>query len=115
MPKDRGAEQRDVDGPPECSLALGTVAVEARLRIAQQQAAGTLPWTGTHDQRTQKDFKTHSAAECIVSTSVNLEARKSSSEQMTHDIFHKKTEAWQTSGTLDDGDILCHPMLILPH
>ena len=30
MPKDRGAEQGDVDGPLECSLALGMVAAEAR-------------------------------------------------------------------------------------
>ena len=30
MPKDRGAEQGDVDGPLECSLALGMVAAETR-------------------------------------------------------------------------------------
>ena len=34
MPKDRGAEQGDVDDPRECSLALGMVAAEARLRVA---------------------------------------------------------------------------------
>ena len=34
MPKDRGAEQGDVDGPLECSLALGMVAAEARLCVA---------------------------------------------------------------------------------
>ena len=28
VPKDRGAEQGDVDGPLECSLALGMVAAE---------------------------------------------------------------------------------------
>ena len=41
MPKDRGAEQGDVDGPLECSLALGMVAAEARLHVAVQQAART--------------------------------------------------------------------------
>ena len=29
MPKDRGAEQEDVDSPLECSSALGMVAAEA--------------------------------------------------------------------------------------
>ena len=32
MPKDRGAEQGDVDGPLECSLALEMVAAETRGR-----------------------------------------------------------------------------------
>ena len=39
-PKDRGAEQGDVDGASECSLALGMVAAETRTRVAAQQAAG---------------------------------------------------------------------------
>ena len=39
MPKDRGAEQGDVDGPLECSLALGMVAAVTRGSIAAQQAA----------------------------------------------------------------------------
>ena len=39
-PKDRGAEQGDVDGTLECSLALGMVAAETRTRVAAQQAAG---------------------------------------------------------------------------
>ena len=41
MPKDRGAEQGDVDGPLEGSFALGMVAVEARLCVSEQQAART--------------------------------------------------------------------------
>ena len=49
MPKDRGAEQGDVDGPLECSLALGMVAAEARGSIPPRQAAGTLPWIGVND------------------------------------------------------------------
>ena len=51
MPKDRGAEQGDVDGPLECSLALGMVAAEARLHVAVQQAARTLPWIGIEGQK----------------------------------------------------------------
>ena len=49
MPKDRGAEQRDVDGPSECRLALGVVAAETRVRVGAQQAAGNLPRIGVDD------------------------------------------------------------------
>ena len=47
MPKDRGAEQGDVDGP--CSLALGVVAAQTRGNLAAQQAAGLIPWIGICD------------------------------------------------------------------
>ena len=61
MPKKHGAEQGDVDGPIECSLALGMVAAAARLHVADQQAARTLPWIGTNDpveeQRLQAEQK----------------------------------------------------------
>ena len=49
MPKDRGAEQGDEDGPLECSLALGMVAAETRGRVAAQQASGSNPWIGVDD------------------------------------------------------------------
>ena len=49
MPKDRGAEPGDVDGPLECSLALGIVAAETRLRVAAPRAARTLPGIGIDD------------------------------------------------------------------
>ena len=49
MPKDRGAEQGDVDGSFACSLALGMVPAEARVCVAVQQAARNLPWIGTRD------------------------------------------------------------------
>ena len=35
-PKDRGAEQGDVDGPLECSLTLGPVAASARIDVHHQ-------------------------------------------------------------------------------
>ena len=78
MPKDRSSEQGDVDGPRECSLALGLVAAEARL-AAREALART----------TQSD-----------TANPKLSARKprSSSEQMIRDMFCKKTEAWQTNG-----------------
>ena len=45
MPKDRGAEQGDVDGP----LALGMATANTRGLIAARQAEGTRPWIGTED------------------------------------------------------------------
>ena len=45
MPKDRGSEQGDVDGPLECSLALEMVAVETRLRFCRTASL----WAGTRD------------------------------------------------------------------
>ena len=39
MPKDRGAEQGDVDGLLECSVALGMVAAEARGRVLSRRQA----------------------------------------------------------------------------
>ena len=48
-PKDRGAEQGDVDGAWECRSPLGMVAAETRERVAAQQASGSLPWIGVDD------------------------------------------------------------------
>ena len=59
MPQDHGAEQGDVDGHLECSLALVMVAAETRSRVAAHHAAGTLRWFGVDDpsemQRLQTD------------------------------------------------------------
>ena len=54
MPKDREAEQGDFDGPPECSVALGMVAAEARLCVATQQAARTLSQICADDSLREK-------------------------------------------------------------
>ena len=62
MPKDRGAEQGDVDGLLECSVASGMVAAETPGRTAARQASGSLPWIGVVDaseeQRLQADHAT---------------------------------------------------------
>ena len=47
LPKDRGAEQGDVDGPLECALALGQVVKEAATRVHQPQRNGELDWANT--------------------------------------------------------------------
>ena len=46
MPKDRGAEEGDVDGLLDCSPDIGMVAAETRGSIAARQAVGTFPWIG---------------------------------------------------------------------
>ena len=46
MPKDRDAEQGDVDGPLECSLALGVVSAKTGPHAAWQQAARAVSWNG---------------------------------------------------------------------
>ena len=68
MPKDRGAEQVDVDGPLECSPALGMVAAETRGRVAAQQASGSLLWIGVDHpselQRLQADHAVRLQRNC---------------------------------------------------
>ena len=44
LPTHRGAEQGDVDGPSECSIALEQVASETRTKVASLQRQGALPW-----------------------------------------------------------------------
>ena len=53
--------QGNVDGPLECSLALGMFAVETRGRAAAQQASGSLPWIGVDDPSVQRLQAEHTA------------------------------------------------------
>eukprot|EP00973_Karenia_brevis_P018306 2512919-Karenia_brevis.AAC.1 len=50
MPKDRGAEQGDVDGPAECALTLGIVARDARASVHDQQRNGRMPWASSEQE-----------------------------------------------------------------
>ena len=97
MPKDRGAEQGDVDGLLECSLALGMVAAETRGSIAARQAAGTLPWIGvTHaaeEQRLKADHATR------LQESANFQLSGPEKRTGDHDPRHalqKKRVRWPT-------------------
>ena len=65
--KDRGAEQGDVDGPLERSLARVMEAAKAKLHVAGQQVAGTVPWIGTNSREewqrlTHKKMSKHHGA-----------------------------------------------------
>ena len=86
MPKDRGAEQRDVDGPLECSSALGLVAAETRGRVA---------WTSLQKRNA-----------CRLNTQPNCRESPTFSwggpEQLTRTddvMLCKRMEAWRTCGT----------------
>ena len=102
MPKDRGAEQGDVDGPLE-----EMVAAEMQRRIAARQAAGSLPWIGVDDP----------------SELQHPEGRKSANFQLgglekltnAHDPRHalEKNGGLAHVWCVDDGDIMCHPILVL--
>ena len=67
-------------------------------RVAEQQAAGTLPWIGTHN-----------------ASNPQLSAWRPGQCSLKHMTLHKKREAFADFWCLDDGDIPCHPMLVLLH
>ena len=110
-PKDRGAEQDDVDGPLECSITLAQVASGTRTEVASMQRRGVLPWIGQGDGRAaSEDFDQRAArarafeAEAVTDEEVRIDPR--------HEI--------QVGGGLpdfwylDDGDIICSPVLVQP-
>ena len=112
MPKDRGTGQGDVDGPLECSLALGLVAAETRMCVATEQAVGSLPWIGVTDdvelQRLRADHATR------LQESANFQFGGPEKLTAAHDTQHalqKKggpADLWY----MDDCDIMCHPVLV---
>ena len=114
MPKHRGAEHGDVDGPMECSLALGMVAAETRGSIAARQAAGTVPWVGVTDPAEEQRLQADHAARLQESSNFQL----GGPEKLTgsHDprrALHKNgglADQWDVDG----GDTMCHPILVLP-
>ena len=105
MPKDRGAEQGDVDGPLECSLASGLVAAETRGSIAARQAAGTLPWVGVNDPAEEQRLQANHAARLQESANFQL----GGPEKLTgaHDPQHalQKSGGLADQWCMDDGDI----------
>ena len=110
MPKDRGAEQGDVDGPLECSLAAGLVAAETRGSTAARQAAGTLPWVGVNDPAEEQRLQADHAAKRQESANFQL----SGPEKHTgaHDPQHalQKNGGFADQWYMDD-ESLCLPFL----
>ena len=96
MPKDRGAEQGDVDGPLQCSLALGTVAAETRGRVAAQQASGSLPWIGVEDPSEARRLQANHAVR-FANFQFGGPEKFTGAEDPLHAL--QQREAWRTCGT----------------
>ena len=101
MPKDRGAEQGDVDGPLECSIALGTVDAETCGRVAAKQASGSFPWIGVDDpSQTQRPHAEYAHPGCTTSPIFISMDLKTSPELTIHVMLYKRTEAMATNGDM---------------
>eukprot|EP00973_Karenia_brevis_P038909 5371814-Karenia_brevis.AAC.1 len=116
VPKDRGAEQGDVDGPLEAGLAIGTAARASRRHVHLQQREGSLEWAGETTALASQDFDLREDRQRLWSDMAPA-ARKQSD-------FSQMTMPWneiQSSGGiadfwyLDDGDIWCDPALAVPY
>ena len=107
MPKDRGAEQGDVDGPLECSLALGMVAAETRRRVAAQQASGSRPWIGVDDPSDVQRLQAEHAVRLQETANFQLGGPADGPRHVPQKNGGL-ADLWYT----DEGDILCHPILV---
>ena len=90
------------------------VAAEARGGIAARQAAGILPWIGVinyaEEQRLQAD---HAAR---LQESANVQLGGPEKHTGAHDPRHmlQKSGGLADQWYMDDGDLMCHPSLVLP-
>ena len=111
MPKDRGAEQGNVDGPLECSLALGLVAAETRGPVAAQVATGNLAWIGVDDSSEMQRLQAaNTEPRCRESPIFSWVGPRNSIG--ADDRRHALQEHGGLAGLwyIDDGDIFCHPI-----
>jgi hypothetical protein len=113
-PKDRGAEQGDVDGPLECSITLAQVARKTRITLARLQRQEDLPWiadneAGAASARADFDGRTDRTR--------TFEAGPETDEAVRIDPRHEVQDGGGLADFwyLDDGDILCHPFLVLSY
>ena len=99
---------------PECSLALGMVAAETRGRVAAQQASGSLPWIGVDDASNFQRMQAEHAVRLQETANFQLGRPKklTGANDPRHVLQRNKSLADQWY--MDDGDIMCHPTLVLP-
>ena len=93
---------------------LSTVAAEARLHVAEQ-AAGTLPWIGAHnpaDVERCRDEQ-HSRTHRIHSIQLGEPEQLIGADDPRYAL--QENGGLADFRYLDDGDIQCHPMLVLPN
>ena len=119
-PKDRGAEQGDVDGPLECSLVLGTVSCEARAAIHGQQRRGELPWASSEPDAAREAEQAFDERLARHMTWVAMAPADRRAADGSGSIMPDPAHEVQKLGGLvdlwflDDGDILCDPVLVRP-
>ena len=114
MPRDRGAEQGDVAGPFGCSLASGMVAAEARMCVDMQQAARTLTGIGAGDSLHERRLQDEQRNRRQWIRNFQLGGSEKLSRATIRDtLCRKETGGLADQWYLDDGDILCHPLLVL--
>ena len=106
-------DQEGLSPSMETLMAPSSAAAEARGSIAARQAAGTFPWIGVNDSADKQRLQAGHAAR--LQESVNFQLGGTEKLTCAHDPRH----ALQKSGGLadqwctDDGDIVCHPTLVL--
>jgi broad specificity phosphatase PhoE len=120
-PKDRGAEQGDVEGPLECSLTLGGVGSAARWAVHNAQRLGHLPWASDAEDTTRaavEEFVQRGERHAAWSaTTPALRRESGGANAIVPDPAHEVqaqgglADYWY----LDDGDILCDPRLVHPY
>ena len=115
-PKDRGAEQGDVDGPLECSLTLGDVARQARDAIHARQRSQELPWTGPSSAAVDEYDARVSRAVAWEALAPEERRCESGAKSIIPDPRHEIQAAGGIADFwyLDDGDIMCDPLLVRP-
>ena len=90
MPKDRGAEQGDVDGSLECSQALGMVAAEKR--VDAWRRPGSLPWIGVDGPSEKQRLQAEHTAKLQRVSHFRLHKPEKLTELTIHDMICKKME-----------------------
>ena len=120
-PKDRGAEQGDVDGSLECGLTIGGVATRARQRVHTQQRRGELPWNSqTEGGSTEANLEFDTRAQRVGEWAGTAPSERRSRDGNKAILTDPSHEIQRHGGLadfwyMDDGDILCHPRLVVPY
>ena len=121
VPKDRGAEQGDVDGPLEASLVLGQIAATARQTVHSAQRSGDFQWAvdgADAKERARAAYDDHmmrAAAWQAATPAQRQVGGPGGTLQPSPDNEVQQGGGLADFWYLDDGDIICDPLLVLPH
>ena len=116
--KDRVAEQGDVDGSVECSVALGNIATKTWQSIHAMQRSGALPWATSRPDGPTEAMAEFDERQTRAAAWAALEpAQRRSSEGSKTMIPDPRHEIQGSGGIadfwyLDDGDVLIDARLV---